>query len=436
MNELYSMKEINASRQNVYADKVMSLALELGRKILEYGGDVHRVEDTITRICKAYGVKKVDVISITSIMILTIEMADGYHYTSSRVIKNSYNNLYAVEKLNSLSRKICNEQLPIDEALKMFEEIKNVRPYTTWIVILGAMLGCGGFTLFMGGSFVDCFAVMVVGFICYYIDLHMMKNIYNLAHTFMLTFIGGVLIILLNTILPINTNISLTGIIMTFIPGLVLGNSMRDMLTGDIITGLLRLFQSILNALGIVSGILLSVFLLKGLILNDYIINPFAKEVWFRLLSSIISAIGFSLLFSIDIKKIPFAAIGALLTYGAYLLVEQYLNLLFINIIASVVACLYAEILARIIKAPTPVIQIPSIIVLVPGGLLFKTISNLIDWNELMFFEYATDTIMVALGISIGTILVSILVQTIIDTKKSIKYIKKKLLKRKNLKND
>ena len=54
------------------------------------------------------------------------------------------------------------------------------------------------------------------------------------------------------------------GGIMLLIPGIAMTNSIRDMLTGDIVTGMLRLVDSILRAAAIACGFALSLMITGG----------------------------------------------------------------------------------------------------------------------------------------------------------------------------
>ena len=56
------------------------------------------------------------------------------------------------------------------------------------------------------------------------------------------------------------------GNIMLLIPGVVLTNSIRDMLSGDMISGLLRLSESVVLAVAIAIGFALSAALLGGML--------------------------------------------------------------------------------------------------------------------------------------------------------------------------
>ena len=47
--------------------------LSLGRQFLETGAEVKRVEDTIKRICTAYGFESPEIYAVTSLIVVTIK---------------------------------------------------------------------------------------------------------------------------------------------------------------------------------------------------------------------------------------------------------------------------------------------------------------------------------------------------------------------------
>lgn len=57
----------------------------------------------------------------------------------------------------------------------------------------------------------------------------------------------------------------LIGIIMLLIPGIMLTNSIRDILLGDIISGSLRLVEAILMAATLALGMMVAIWLMGGI---------------------------------------------------------------------------------------------------------------------------------------------------------------------------
>ena len=79
----------NKNKQSTETGQLLSAALDLGEQMLICGGEVNRVEDTICRLCKAYGAKKVDVFSITTCIIATADFGEQGVVTQTRRILES-----------------------------------------------------------------------------------------------------------------------------------------------------------------------------------------------------------------------------------------------------------------------------------------------------------------------------------------------------------
>ena len=58
-------------------------------------------------------------------------------------------------------------------------------------------------------------------------------------------------------------------------------------------------------------------------------------------------------------------------------------------------------------KAPAIIFILPSIIVLIPGGSFYYTMSYLVNGNQQLFQEWGGRTLLSALGIAVGIIVAS-----------------------------
>ena len=65
----------------------LSMIMEMGEILLISGAEVSRVEDTITRLCRAYGFARADVFTITSSIVVTASAPGGEAYTQTRRIR-------------------------------------------------------------------------------------------------------------------------------------------------------------------------------------------------------------------------------------------------------------------------------------------------------------------------------------------------------------
>ena len=123
-----------------------------------------------------------------------------------------------------------------------------------------------------------------------------------------------------------------------------------------------------------------------------------------------VSTLIYAILMRVKLRHLPAIGLGAGMTYLIFALLYHFgMSLLLSNMIAAMVATFYGEVMARIFKAPVTIYSIPSVIPLVPGGSLYYTMAALVGGNEAEFISRGTDTVMIALGIAIGIISVSVI---------------------------
>ena len=133
-------------------------------------------------------------------------------------------------------------------------------------------------------------------------------------------------------------------------------------------------------------------------------------DIWFRIFTAVIGTIGFSILFRLEVKRLPFAALGGFLACGVYFLFLPMVggNEFIANFIGAFVATSYCEICARLLKAPVVVFLIPCLIPLVPGKSLYYTMSGGVSKNFDAFSQNGLTTVEIAAGIAGGIIFASI----------------------------
>lgn len=250
----------------VRVDEILDIALDVGVAMLECGAEVHRVEDTVSRICAAYGAHEIEVFAITSVVIAQIRMNDETYSSQTRRVHRTYNHLARLEELNALSREICRTPLEHETVNERLAAIHRFRPIPEWLCYVGAMLATGCFAVFFGGTLWDGLAAAAIGMLMTFIERRGKTVINAMAGAFINAFIAGALSLLCVAVgFGQNADMVIIGTIMLEIPGMAFGNALRDMLCGDTLAGALRFIQAILQALIMAAGYL-SAMLLMGLI--------------------------------------------------------------------------------------------------------------------------------------------------------------------------
>ena len=247
-------------------EQLLSTALDIGEQMLTSGAEVGRVESAIRYICTAYGCRRADVFTITSSIVLSVEDAEGIHGTQTRRIIGTKTDLTRLHRLNDLSRRICREKPDYETVQAELHTIGNTGTYPLWLETLSSgLIGCA-FAIFFGGSFFDGLVAALLGcglrLVTWLLQKASMNAIFtNVVASFLLS-LSAILLVRLG--LGSDANKIIIGNIMLLIPGIALTNSLRDMISGDIMTGLLRFLDAVLVAAAIAAGYILAAQLLGG----------------------------------------------------------------------------------------------------------------------------------------------------------------------------
>lgn len=245
-------------KKNETADTegILSLAMDIGKSMIKCGAEIDRVEETIIRICHAYGMKKTEVFSIVSMINVTTVDPDGHAFTQSRRVYSYATNLGRLERLNSLSRRICSENPDIAEARKILEDISSEKDGFHVTACIGSVLAAGGFAVFFGGTLKDFLAAMPIAVMIYLMNTYIKaRGMSKLFYTALCSVVSGFLAIFFVKIgFGDNPAMIMIGDIMLIIPGVTLINSIREMLCGDLMSGMLRLLESLILSITIACG--------------------------------------------------------------------------------------------------------------------------------------------------------------------------------------
>ena len=245
--------------------ELFTCAMDIGEQMLISGAEVHRVEDSIKRMCRSFGAERADVFIITSSMVVTLYAPGGTFFTETRRITSSGNDFERLHRLNELSREICAEKLSVAEIRERLKRACSCRKYPFAVECICYAAIAGAFTVFFGGGLSEALVSLVIGLLGRFVLLLAEKLITNRIFTnFFTTAVATALAftaLSLGLIPKVDT--VMTGNIMTLIPGIGMTNALRDLLIGDSIAGLLRLTESVLNALAIAAGYF-AVALLRG----------------------------------------------------------------------------------------------------------------------------------------------------------------------------
>ncbi len=256
---------------NLLEKKVLTLAVTAGELMMKNGAEVYRVEDTVHRICKACRMDNVGVFTtLTGIFVsVSRDANDSQASTLIRRVKSNTLDLNKISELNSFAREFTTTDLSIDEGLEVLKTIDREKSYPLPLRILGAGCIAAFFSIIAGGLPMDGILAFLAGSLTYLLNILMDKaeTNYFLNGFFCTAFSAITCMALAHFSFIGNASSAIIGIIMLLVPGYAITASMRDFLSGDMLSGLTRLAEALTIAASLATGTAL------GLQIWSYIIG-------------------------------------------------------------------------------------------------------------------------------------------------------------------
>ena len=249
-------------------NRLLEMVSEMGFRLMFSGAEIYRVEESVSRLLRAYGAERGEVFAIPNCIIVSLTSPQGEPMTQIRRMPSHGTDIYLLEKYNDLCRRLCREAPPFEEALERMAEIERThKVYSLPVQLLAHFLGCGMFSLFYGGSVWDgvCGGVcgMVIG-LCLALTSRLGANL------FFKTIAAGAasaFVALAFTAAGVGQNADciIIGALMALVPGIAFTNAMRDIMAGDMVAGISKAAEALLIGAAIALGTALALGLTQML---------------------------------------------------------------------------------------------------------------------------------------------------------------------------
>ncbi len=253
--------------------EVMELAIRAGHILLANGAEISRVEETMDRICRYYGVESGSEFVLSNGIFVTAGDEREKFFAKVQHIPVSGTHLDKVAAVNQLSREIEEGRYTVSEALAELDRIKHMPGKSEWVQIIASGVGSGAFCYLFGGNLTDSLVAMAAGFLLYVYVLkisgpHLSKMVANVG--------GGALVTIFCSLFYMagigeHLEFMIIGSIMPLIPGVAFTNAIRDVADEDYISGSVRMLDALLVffcvAIGVGMGISILGWMTGGVLL-------------------------------------------------------------------------------------------------------------------------------------------------------------------------
>ena len=233
------------------------LAMRAGTVMMKSGAEIYRVEETIERICQACGIEHVDVFATpTGIFVSTDNVDANNTVTHIRRIRSSETDLTKISRVNQFSRTFTTTDMTVEEGMKILDDIEGSKPYPFWLRAVAAAIVTGCFSVIFGGAAMDFFITVPIGFLCYVISWFLERYEINffIRGFVCCAFAAFCALLAAASFHSVSYGPVISGCIMLFVPGIPITNSIRDFLSGNMLSGVARLAEACIIGVSLAAG--------------------------------------------------------------------------------------------------------------------------------------------------------------------------------------
>lgn len=387
----------------------LETVLYAGNLLLSSGAEIYRAEETMHRIADAMQIKDMDAY-VTNRGIFASGNVPGKGIESRIMsVPDKELNIDKIEAVNELSREFCSNRMDLSYLKASLQNIANMGEQNVGERILSYFLGAGCFSYAIGTSFRDSLCAAIIGSL---VGFYMIWSKYRIKSRVLITIIASVLTALLSNLfvaIGLGSQLSfiIIGAMMDLVPGVAFVNSVREFSQNNFATGQTLLTSALLTCVSMASGVALVEQLVSGTIMTPSVIYDIPEisyaVMMIRSLAAGLGTIAFALMFRV--RKRHFVDCGVLgtITWLAYMIcIKIWNNEAIAVFVSGFAAVLASRVLAVLRRCPATVFLMTSLIPLLPGISLYRTIYYLLMGNAQISMHFGKLCFLTAFTIAVS----------------------------------
>lgn len=243
----------------------LDIAMLAGEILLENGAEVSRVHVTISHVLESFGITDYNIYVLSNGIFATVEETGENPAHSIRYATLGSINFERIMQVNDISRHISEKKGDVDlaEIRSQLQTCSVKPPNPMWQTFIAMAVGCFGFCIIMGGSFIDGFAALLCGL---GLQLFMILSQRLKLNKFIKTILGALWVSIIAAAffrlgLGHSLDMVITGAIIPLVPGVALTTAIRDFFDENYVSGVINLIDALLKAASIAIGVVVALSL-------------------------------------------------------------------------------------------------------------------------------------------------------------------------------
>lgn len=389
----------------------VAFVLELGDAFLRAGYPVNLIGDLLRALARRLALPQPQIYVTPT----AIEVAVGplNHQEGARLVTRPGGiDLGQLTRLDAMASAVAAGTLSPRQATAQLHALAKARPTPgALLIVLSHALAAAAFARTLGGGTREIAVAGLVGALTGVLALvarflPQVDGVFPPLASFVVSFLAAAVAARVH---PLASDLVILAGLVVELPGFTLTVALQELATRDLVSGTVRLTSALITFLGLILGVALGSQLAGRLFGPPHIIPPASLPAWTYLLA--ILAAGLSYVVRLQVERrdaawVVFACLIATLSARAGVVA---LGPQLGAFAAALLVGLASNLLATLRRRPVAVMQVPGLILLVPGSIGFQSFQALFTAQTLAGVQAAFQMFVTAIALVYGIFLANLL---------------------------
>ena len=383
--------------------------LELGKALHQFGTPAFRLEAHLTNVTEFLGLNGYFLLSPTSMTFVLWEHLETEQQNYTLRVHPGELDLCRLAEADELVDEVVSGSKTLDQALARLQALNTQPPpYSQRMTMLSFGVTGGAFAMLMRASWIDVIFSTLAGLLIYLLVVLVEKKELNTeileplaSHIVAALFAASVSVFYPEVYSPI---VILSSIIV-FIPGLAITMGLKDLAARHLISGTSRVMDGVMCLCKLYFGTALGMALGEQIFGPDIHVPAPAVPEWTMWLAVPALSLSLVVIFKSRPKDAFWGVLAAIIAFVGSLLGTIYLGDSLGLFVGALMTGVYSNIYSRITSAPSSVVLLHGVVLLVPGSKAYITLNEMISGESMMTFSsIGPQTFLIFMSITAGLI--------------------------------
>jgi uncharacterized membrane protein YjjP (DUF1212 family) len=386
----------------------IAFVLALGRALHRYGTPAYRLEEALRVACLRLDLEA-EIFTTPTAIIMSFGGPTELRTRLMRVESGELD-MDKLEQVDDLADDVAAQRLtPAEGVLRLAQINAAPRRYHRALAIVMHAVTAGSLAVFFGGGLADVLVTAAIGVMLGLLAQVAMRSsdqtrVFELVGAMFVAFAAN----LASSIVSISPVIVTLAALVVLLPGLGLTVAISELATRHLIAGTARLVMAVIVLLVLVVGVALGDRLANATVVVEHaVVAPLPP--WAHWLAIVTSALGLTIVVGAQPRAFVWILAACAVGYAGTQVGHVWFDDMGALVGAFAVGAL-ANAFARLMERPAQVVQVPAVLLLVPGGMGFRGMTSLLGGATVTGVAVVFQMFIVAIAIVAGLLIANAVV--------------------------